>query len=162
MTEEKNEGFTLIELLVVMIIIGILAAIAIPVFLNQQKKGYDASVKSDLRTVANELNTYYTDNQTYASATFGASTAGAGTTTTPLTAVTSGTTAVIGSDTITLSKGTTVYVAGAGTKGFCLIGINSNGSANAYYGYDSTKGGLITATGTTVAAAAAAACTGSY
>ena len=56
--DEKDEGFTLIELLVVIIIIGILAAIAIPVFLNQRKKGYDASEKSDLRTVANEMETY--------------------------------------------------------------------------------------------------------
>ena len=50
--QENNEGFTLIELLVVIIIIGILAAIAIPVFLNQRQKGYDAAVKSDLRNMA--------------------------------------------------------------------------------------------------------------
>jgi type IV pilus assembly protein PilA len=63
--KENDEGFTLIELLVVIIIIGILAAIAIPVFLNQRKKAVDASSKSDLRTIANELETFATDTQAY-------------------------------------------------------------------------------------------------
>ena len=62
---EKDQGFTLIELLVVMIIIGILAAIAIPVFLNQRKRAVDSSIKSDLRSIANQLETYYADNQAY-------------------------------------------------------------------------------------------------
>ncbi len=50
--KEKDQGFTLIELLVVIVIIGILAAIAIPVFLNQRKKGVDAGIKSDLKQLA--------------------------------------------------------------------------------------------------------------
>ena len=60
--KEKDQGFTLIELLVVIIIIGILAAIAIPVFLNQRKKGVDASLKSDLKNAATTVESWATDN----------------------------------------------------------------------------------------------------
>jgi type IV pilus assembly protein PilA len=60
--DEKDHGFTLIELLVVMIIIGILAAIAIPVFLNQRAKARDTAVKADVSTVGKELATYFVDN----------------------------------------------------------------------------------------------------
>ena len=63
--EEREGGFTLIELLVVVIIIGILAAIAIPVFLNQRKKGWDAQAKSDLKNMATAEETYLTDNGDY-------------------------------------------------------------------------------------------------
>src|SRR5690348_14588688 len=68
MQEENEGGFTLIELLVVIIIIGILAAIAIPVFLNQRQKGWDAAVKSDLRNAATAEETWLTDNGSYTSA----------------------------------------------------------------------------------------------
>jgi type IV pilus assembly protein PilA len=65
--EEREGGFTLIELLVVVIIIGILAAIAIPVFLNQRKKGIDAQLQSDLRNAATAEETYLTDYNVYGS-----------------------------------------------------------------------------------------------
>src|SRR6059058_983003 len=62
---EDEKGFTLIELLVVILIIGILAAIAIPSFLNQKGKGEDSKAKADARTTQTALETWYTDNQTY-------------------------------------------------------------------------------------------------
>ena len=96
--EEREGGFTLIELLVVIIIIGILAAIAIPVFLNQRKKAVDASIKSDLRTAATALETYFTDNQAYNAAT---------------------------GQSPKFSQGNTIKVAVTAT-GYCLQGQNAN------------------------------------
>ena len=61
--QENNEGgFTLIELLVVMIIIGILAAIAIPAFLSQKNKAKETSAKADVSTIGKEIAAYYVDN----------------------------------------------------------------------------------------------------
>jgi type IV pilus assembly protein PilA len=66
---QDEKGFTLIELLVVILIIGILAAIAIPSFLNQKSKATDASTKSMARTAQTAIETYATDNNgSYASA----------------------------------------------------------------------------------------------
>lgn len=59
---EDERGFTLIELLVVILIIGILAAIAIPAFLNQRGKAYDAAAKSQAKTLQTAMETYATDN----------------------------------------------------------------------------------------------------
>jgi type IV pilus assembly protein PilA len=65
--QREESGFTLIELLVVVIIIGILAAIAIPVFLSQRESARNSAVQSDLRNAATAQETYFTENSTYAS-----------------------------------------------------------------------------------------------
>ena len=111
---EGEEGFTLIELLVVIIIIGILAAIAIPVFLNQRQKGYDAQTKSDVRNLATAEETYFTDNNNY--------TTNAGT-------------GAAGSSTQSLSgwskSGNTTSVAFTlvGTTGYKIVGVSKSGKS---------------------------------
>ena len=61
----SEKGFTLIELLVVILIIGILAAIALPAFLNQRGKAQDTEAKSAARTAQTAMETYFTDEQNY-------------------------------------------------------------------------------------------------
>ena len=62
-----TKGFTLIELLIVVVIIGILAAIAIPKFANTKEKAYIAAMKSDLRNLVTAEESYFADNVTYTS-----------------------------------------------------------------------------------------------
>jgi type IV pilus assembly protein PilA len=114
-----EDGFTLIELLVVIIIIGILAAIAIPVFLNERTKGYDATAKSDLRNLAGFEEIYLNDFNVY------------------------GTLAQVqaAEPQVVISKGVTVALLWyQGVNGYCLSSRHA-GSPLTWY-YDSQGGGL--------------------
>lgn len=128
--DDREAGFTLIELLVVVVIIGILAAIAIPVFLNQRNAARNASVESDIRNMATVMETYYTQNDAYPAVLADVEDAGG-----------------------QVSSGNFVSITVNGDGSYDIVGCNLE--ADALYTYDSAGGGFQEGPGACPAGAAA-------
>jgi type IV pilus assembly protein PilA len=135
---EGDRGFTLIELLVVVVIIGVLVAIAIPMYLNYRKGAENKSAESDVRGAISAVEQFYTENANqYPDDTDNSTAAG-----TSLTLkIGTGTS----TQTITTSSGNILYYHRAGTAAvattYWICGANNDGAA--VYFYNSANGGSV-------------------